>query len=364
MNFLSSRKIIHIDMDAFYASVEQRDFPEYRGKPLVVGGKPNSRGVVATCSYEARQYGIHSAMSCAKAHQCCPHAIFVPPRFTAYKQVSQQIHAVFRNHTTRIEPLSLDEAYLDVTSIDSATKLAKSIKREILKQTGIVASAGVSYNKFLAKIASDYRKPDGLFVVTPAQGTQFAETLPVGKFYGIGKVTEAKMNKLNIFTGADLKKYSKIALQQYFGKMGLVYYQMARGIDNREVVSHRTRKSLGSETTFATDIGNIEAIQKYLQALSSEVAESLKQKDLLARTITIKVKYANFEQVTRSQTFKEPINEQQVMMWGARELLKQTEVSVRKIRLIGIKASNLVSTMVFNEQPRQLSLFSLQIPVD
>ncbi len=241
------RKIIHVDMDAFFASVEQRDQPEYQGKPLIVGGKPNSRGVVAACSYEARKFGIHSAMPSARAYKLCPQAIFVSPRFEAYREVSHQMREIFWQYATQVEPLSLDEAYLDVTYTadfdGSATRIAQAIKAEILAKTQLNASAGVSYNKFLAKIASDMDKPNGLYVITPEQGLAFVAELPIGKFHGIGPATEAKMQKLGIQTGADLRQKTLVELVERFGKSGQYYYNIARAIDGRPIRSTRVRKS-------------------------------------------------------------------------------------------------------------------------
>ena len=254
------RKIIHIDMDAFFAAVEQRDNPELRGKPVIVGGDPGGRGVVATCSYEARRFGIHSAMSCARAYRLCPQARFVPPRFEAYRTVSLQIREIFHQYTDLVEPLSLDEAFLDVTdnkpAIQSATWVAQEILQKIKQVTGLTASAGVSYNKFLAKIASDMHKPDGLTVVTPEQAKAFIEVLPVRRFHGVGRVTEKRMQTLGILTGADLKKRPQQELDKNFGKAGQYYYQIARGIDLRPVLPNRVRKSIGKETTLSEDIAD------------------------------------------------------------------------------------------------------------
>ena len=249
-----NRKIIHIDMDAFFAAVEQRDHPEYQNKPIIVGGKPDSRGVVATCSYEARKFGIHSAMPSSRAYRLCPQAIFVKPRFEAYKEASGLIRQIFSEYTELFEPLSLDEAYLDVSTNNShhgsATLIAKAIKQSILQKTDLVASAGISYNKFLAKIASDMDKPDGLYLITPEQGEQFVETLAVGKFHGIGKATEKKMHALGIKTGQDLKQQSLAFLIRNFGKAGQYYHNISRAVDHRPVNNHRESKSVGVETTF------------------------------------------------------------------------------------------------------------------
>ena len=261
MNRQIVRKIIHIDMDAFYAAIEQRDFPQYKDKPVVVGGNPNSRGVVATCSYEARKYGIHSAMPSYRAYRLCPQAVFVRPRFVAYKEASEKIKEIFYQYTSLVEPLSLDEAYLDVTNSTkcsgSATLIAKEIKRKIFEKIQLTASAGVSYNKFLAKIASDFQKPDGLTVVLPQEGEEFVKKLKIRQFHGVGKVTEKKMHQLGIYTGADLKKLNLEELKQHFGKFSEYLYKVARAIDNRPVKILWQRKSIGKETTFSKDISTI-----------------------------------------------------------------------------------------------------------
>ena len=281
---MPQRKIIHIDMDAFYASVEQRDNPEYRNKPLIVGGKPNSRGVVAACSYEARKFGIHSAMPCSQAYRLCPSAIFVRPRFEAYREVSSQIREIFWQYASEVEPLSLDEAYLDVTYTaeykGSATLIAKAIKREILKETNLIASAGVSYNKFLAKIASDMDKPDGLYVIKPEQGEDFVANLPIGKFFGIGPATEKKMKKAGINNGKDLRAWPLEKLIKTFGKTGNYYYNIARAIDHRPVRSKRIRKSLGKETTFSNDIYSVDELLNKLakHLLSHRTAAARRQR--------------------------------------------------------------------------------------
>lgn len=339
------QKIIHVDMDAFYASIEQRDFREYRGKPLIVGGLPNSRGVVATCSYEARKCGIHSAMPAATAYRLCPQAIFVKPRFDVYKQVSQNIQQIFREYSDIVEPLSLDEAYLDVSNAllfrGSASSIAMDIKNKIYLQTKLIASAGVSYNKFLAKIASDQNKPDGLFVITPQQGPAFVNDLPIGKFFGVGKVTEAKMHSLSIYSGGDLKNLSLQQLHAFFGKAASYYYQLARGIDNRPVQSHRKRRSLSKEITFISDIINASIIKEKLNDIAIALAENMQKKKIIGSTLTLKVKYDNFELTTRSITFTRPITHQTHIIDNIPGLLSKTEVGRRKIRLLGLCISNL-----------------------
>ena len=337
------RKIIHVDMDAFFAAVEQRDFPEYKGKPLIVGGSPDKRGVVATCSYEARQFGIHSAMASSTAYRLCPQAIVVKPRFEAYRQASNIIRNIFHQYTDLVEPLSLDEAYLDVSETQgfegSATLIAKDIKQKIFEQTNLTASAGVSYNKFLAKVASDMNKPDGLTVIRPEQGEAFVASLAIGKFYGVGKVTETRMKSLGINTGGDLKKMSLSECKQTFGKAGQYYYDICRGLDDRDVVSHRERKSLGSESTFEKDLSDVDEMLQFLQKLAVEVADSLREKELFAYTLTLKVKYDNFQQITRSKTLTKPVAGINDMLPVITELLNKTDVTKRKVRLLGITAS-------------------------
>jgi len=335
------RKIIHIDMDAFYAAVEQRDFPQYRNKPLVVGGSPDSRGVVATCSYEARRFGVHSAMSSAQAYRLCPQAIFVKPRFDVYKEASMQIRQIFADYTDLVEPLSLDEAYLDVSDSNaqqgSATLIAKAIKEKITRQTQLVASAGVSYNKFLAKLASDMDKPDGLYLITPEQGAAFAASLPIAKFHGIGKVTAAKMQSLGIHTGLDLRQLSLALLQQHFGKSAAHYYDICRGIDQRPVISHRDTKSVGVETTFPQDIKSRSEIIGHLQELLVKALHRAAEKQLAAHTLTVKIKYHNFIQVTRSRTLPYKVTNAPAIL---EELIKDTKVGETSVRLLGVSLSS------------------------
>lgn len=349
------RKIIHVDMDAFFASVEQRDYPEYRGKPLIVGGQPNSRGVVAACSYEARQFGIHSAMPCSRAYRLCPEAIFVRPRFEAYREVSQQIREIFWRYASEVEPLSLDEAYLDVSYTEafngSATLIAKAIKQDILQETNLYASAGVSYNKFLAKIASDMDKPNGLYVIRPEQGQKFVETLAVGKFHGIGPATEAKMKQLGIETGYDLRQKTEAELTDRFGKSGHYYFNIARAIDERPVRSSRIRKSLGKETTFAEDSLSVPELTSKLLDLADIVLESLSKQNLKARTITVKVKYADFQQVTRAQTLEHAIALTDLKQWIP-QLLSRTEAGHKPIRLVGLSLSGFDMLTVEKVQPQ------------
>jgi DNA polymerase-4 len=339
------RKIIHIDMDAFYAAVEQRDFPEYRGKPLVVGGSPEGRGgVVATASYEARKYGIRSAMTAKKAQQLCPFAIFVRPRFAAYKEVSQKIREIFSRYTDLIEPLSLDEAYLDVTEdklgIGSAISIAEQIKQAIKDELQLTASAGVSINKFTAKIASDMNKPDGLTFIGPSKMTRFMEKLPVERFFGVGKVTAEKMKRQGLHTGADLKKLTEERLVQLFGKTGKFFYKIVRGIDNRPVQPNQETKSISAEDTFSYDLGKGEELDEWLVQIAKSAYKRLQHYNIYGRTITLKVKFENFKQVTRSVSFPMPISDLELILETTQMLLKQLEFDDKKVRLIGVGFSN------------------------
>ncbi len=339
------RKIIHVDMDAFYASVEQRDRPELRGRPVVVGGDPAGRGVVAAASYEARQFGIHSAMPAARAARACPEVVFLRPRFDVYRAVSRQIHAVFRRYTDWIEPLSLDEAYLDVTDCSacrgSATLMAREIKAAIHETTGLIASAGVSYNKFLAKLASDVDKPDGLYLIDPEGAPAFIEALPVGDFHGVGPATERRMKAHGIHTGGDLRAHDLHELVEWFGKAGRHYYQIARGIDERPVQSRRERKSLGHETTYARDLTSRDEVEAALPSLVERVARDLAARELAARTVTLKVKYADFVQITRRRTFTRPLSSAEELLGALPGLFDDTEAGRRPIRLLGVTCSGL-----------------------
>ncbi len=339
------RKIIHIDMDAFFASVEQRDQPALRGKPVIVGGSPNGRGVVSTASYEARKFGVHSAMPCAQAARLCPHGIFVKGRFEAYKEASRQIREIFHDYTDLVEPLSLDEAYLDVTEnhkgMKSATLIAKEILERIYSTTQLTASAGVSYCKFIAKVASDINKPNGLTLITPEEAQTFLEELDIKKFYGVGKATQKKMHSLGIKTGADLKKWTELDLIKAFGKSGRHYYHIVRGIDNREVKAHRTRKSYGKERTFSDDKEDLNWIASFLDELSESISEGMKKIQAAGKTITLKVRYKNFDTITRSQSLPNYTNRTEDIAEVVRQLLEQTDVGTRKVRLLGISVSNL-----------------------
>jgi len=341
------RRIIHIDMDAFYASVEQRDDPGLRGLPVAVGGA-GRRGVVAAASYEARKFGVHSAMSSVTARRRCPELVFVPPRFDVYRAVSQQIRAIFARYTSLIEPLSLDEAYLDVTAAlvehGSATAIAEEIRSAIRSETGLTASAGVSYNKFLAKLASDHRKPDALFVITPSMGPDFVAALPVAKFHGVGPVTAAKMNQLGIHTGLDLGRQTKEFLTAWFGKAGNYFYDLARAQDDRPVVTDHPRKSLGAETTFERDLVAWEEVAPVLEPVFAKVWAAYSRHGQTARTVTVKIKYANFQRITRSRSCPEPIASRVVIEQFSLDLLWPLFPPPRGIRLLGVTLSNFAAT--------------------
>lgn len=342
-----ARKIIHIDMDAFYASVEQRDDPSLRGRPVAVGGS-RERGVVAAASYEARAFGVRSAMPSVTARRKCPDLVFVKPRFDVYKAVSGQIRAIFAEHTPAIEPLSLDEAYLDVTEnlqgIRSATAIAEMIRARIREVTGLTASAGVSYNKFLAKLASDHRKPDGLFVITPAMGADFVEALPVGRFHGVGPATAAKMERLGIRTGSDLRDCPVGFLQEHFGKSGPYYFGISRGIDQRPVRADRIRKSVGAENTFAADLFQTEEMRAALEPILDKVWRACESSGCRGRTVTLKIKYADFRQITRSQSVMLPVSSRSEMEGIAFRLLQERPRDSRGVRLLGVSLSALTGS--------------------
>ncbi|WEX81785.1 DNA polymerase IV [Sinorhizobium numidicum] len=346
-------------MDAFYASVEQRDNPELRGKPVAVG-YPEARGVIAAASYEARKFGVHSAMPSITAKRKCPDLIFVPHRFDVYRAVSQQIREIFAQYTPLIEPLSLDEAYLDVTEnlkgIELATVIAEEIRAKIKAETNLTASAGISYNKFLAKMASDQRKPDGLFVITPKNGPAFVETLPVKKFHGVGPATAEKMHKIGIETGADLKARDLAYLQQHFGKAGPYFYWIARGIDEREVKPDRPRKSIGAEDTFREDIHDFATARAALQPLMDKVWRYCEANGFRGKTVTLKVKYSDFVQITRSRTISMPIISPAEIAEIVALLLSPMFPLTKGIRLLGITLSSLETTEQGHEPQLDLGI--------
>jgi DNA polymerase IV len=337
------RKIIHIDMDAFYASVEQRDDPGLRGQPVAVGGA-RERGVVAAASYEARRFGVRSAMPSVTAKRRCPELIFVKPRFDVYRAVSHQVRAILAEYTPLVEPLSLDEAYLDVTEnlkgLRSATGIAEEIRARIRAETGLTASAGVSYNKFLAKMASDERKPDGLFVITPRMGPAYVEGLPIGKFQGIGPATSDRMERLGIRTGADLRAHPLPFLQQHFGKAGAYYYALARGVDERPVCPDRIRKSVGAETTFSADLFTLDEARAALGPLIEKVWSYCEGSSIRGRTVTLKAKYADFRQITRGRTADDPLGTQADVEAIVFALLAPLFPVSKGIRLLGVTLSS------------------------
>lgn len=337
------RKIIHIDMDAFYAAIEQRDNPELKGKPIAVG-RPQERGVVATASYEARKYGVRSAMSSKKAMELCPELIFVPGRMDVYKNVSAQIHEIFHDYTDVIEPLSIDEAFLDVTEnkkdMELAVDIAREIKARIRTELHLIASAGVSYNKFLAKIASDYRKPDGLCTIHPDQALDFIDHLPIESFWGVGKVTAKKMHQLFIHTGKDLRACSLEMLTHYFGKAGRLYYDFARGIDNRPVETLHIRKSVGCEHTLERDITLRSAMIIELYHVATELVERLKRHQFKGNTLTLKIKFHDFSQITRSLSSAETLYTLQSILPKAKKLMSEVDYEHHPVRLIGLSVSN------------------------
>ena len=341
------RFILHIDLDAFYASIEQRDRPDLRGKPVIVGGSPDRRGVVSTASYEARRFGVHSAMPSRTAQRLCPEAIFLPPRFEVYRAVSQQVMAIFKEHTELVEPLSLDEAYLDVTTavheLEEAVQLAREIKQQIRSATDLAASAGVSYCKFLAKLASDANKPDGLTVISPERAPAFLDVLPIDKFFGVGKVTAGKLRKVGIENGADLKRLSEERLRSLLGKQGSQLYRFVRGEDDRPIEPTRERKSVGKEVTFERDLVDRDHMERVIEQLAKQVEHRLVELDLRGRTLTLKVKWSDFQLITRSVSRPEGFLDAQTMMPVLRILLDQLDGENRPVRLLGVSVSNLLS---------------------
>ncbi|HPF08529.1 MAG TPA: DNA polymerase IV [Candidatus Cloacimonadota bacterium] len=351
------KKIIHIDMDAYFAAIEIRENPSLKGKCVIVGGSPNSRGVVSTCSYEARKYGIHSGMSSYQAWNLCPHAVFVHSSFNLYKEVSAQIRDIFYSVTDEVEPMSLDEAYLDVTQNklgeDDPVKIAQWIKDEVLKQTRLTCSAGVSYNKFLAKIGSDLHKPDGLTVINPEDAQRIMFALPIGKFHGIGKVTAARMKKMGIHNGEDLFKRDLKELIRYFGKAGFFYYNVVRGIDNRELHTSWEPKSISCESTFYEDIGDVDELLQQLRRLCDKLATRMSMKKLQGLNLVLKLKYDNFEINSRSISLPNMTNEREILYQYAEQLLVANWDATRKVRLIGIGVGKLDNQL----DGEQISLF-------
>lgn len=351
------RKIIHVDMDAFYASVEQHDHPELRGKPVCVGG--GKYGVVAAASYEARKFGIRSAMPGKLALEKCPELIVIKPRFQRYKEISQQIRQIFYEYTDLVEPLSLDEAYLDVTEnkkgIESANQIAREIRKTIFEETGLTASAGISVNKFLAKVASDYNKPNGQKTIHPIQILEFMEELPIEKFYGIGKVTANKMHQMHIFKGSDLKKKSLEELIRFFGKSGNYYYHVVRGIHRSEVKPHRIQKSVGVEETYWENLLDEESVFKQLKLISEDLEERLRRKEIRGKSLTLKIKYRDFSVYTRSKT-QEMYYENLEDFYKTAKKLWELRPFDKPVRLLGLSLSNL------NTQEKKQVSVQLKIP--
>ena len=351
------RKIIHIDMDAFFASVEQLDKPDLRGKPVAVGGS-GERHVVAAASYEARKFGVRSAMPSVTAKRLCPELIFVKHRFDRYVEISEQILKILREYTDAVEPLSIDEAFLDVTSdkkgIGSATLIAKEIKKVIKERTGLMASAGVSFNKFLAKIASDIKKPDGLFLIAPDDAEKFIEELPIEKFYGIGKVTAGKMHKLGIYKGGDLKKWELPDLIRNFGKAGKFFYDIAKGIDERPVETETGRKSIGTELTYEKDLTTEFEIIAELYKVEKELMRRIEESDAAGRTVIIKIKFSDFRQITRSKTVPCYIRDFETLHREVSEIRKSLNLKGERVRLMGVTISNLETD---DWEEKQLDLF-------
>ncbi len=348
-------------MDAFFASIEQKDTPAFRGKPLIVGGKPQSRGVVAACSYEARRFGIHSAMPCSQAARLCPQAIFTKPRLDRYREISSQVMAIFHRYTQLVEPLSLDEAFLDVTTNNqnhpSATILAEKIRSRIYQELQLTASAGVSFNKFLAKVASDFRKPDGLTTIPPEKALDFLSSLPIRKFFGVGRVTEKKMLNLGIKNGYDLRQLDEEKLIFHFGKIGSFLFNIVRGIDDRPVEPTRERKSIGSETTLSYDTDDRNEISAILADLAEQVEQSLHKKQIGGYTLTLKVRYRDFTTITRSQTVRTPIYSRHGILSLLPGLLATTNAGSQKVRLLGLS----ISKLTWDKQtPKQLLLPFMQ----
>ncbi len=351
-----TRAILHIDLDAFYASVEQRDHPEYRGKPVIVGGSPDRRGVVATASYEARKFGIHSAMPSRTAFRLCPSAIFLPARFEVYRAVSRQIMRIFHQHTRLVEPLSLDEAYLDVTDsgqdLNEAVKIAAEIKRQIREQAQLTASAGVSYCKFLAKIASDRNKPDGLTVISPEEAPSFLDALPIEKFFGVGKVTAAKLRSMGIHTGADLKRLGARNLRELLGKHGTQLYHYACGEDNRAVEPVHVRKSVGKEVTLENDINDRMEMELILAKLATQVEHRLIELELAGKTLTLKVRWSNFDLVTRAVSKAQGFQQAEEMLPILYSQLSRLVDGKQAVRLLGVTVSNLFSQDIRGRERR------------
>jgi DNA polymerase IV len=352
----ASRRVLHCDMDCFYAAVHMRDDPSLRGKPVVIGGRPESRGVVAAASYEIRRFGVHSAMPSSQARRLCPDAIFIPPDFRRYSRESEKIFAIYREITPVVQAVSIDEAYLDVTGQlgewGSATALAKEIRRRVREERGLTVSVGVGPNRLIAKIASDFHKPDGLTVVPPGKVQAFLDPLPVRRLHGVGPATEKALAEMNVHTVAELRAVAVEELSARFGKHGRLLYEFSRGIDDRPVETHSERKSLGTENTYAEDLTDLVAMEKEVDRMAAEVADALARRGLAGCTVTLKLRYSDFTTLTRSRTFPVPVYDAAFIADCAKDLLRRTEAPSRPVRLLGVTASNLV-----RERIAQLSLF-------
>ncbi len=355
-------KILHVDMDCFYAQVEMRDNPKLQEKPVIISGPPNTRSVVCTASYEARKYGVHSAMGAAKAYKLCPNGIFVMPNMDKYRQVSKEIHKIFQRYTNVIEPLSLDEAYLDLTDENnpiSATLIAEEIKQVIYDELELTCSIGVSYNKFLAKIGSDYNKPNGITIIKPQEAIKFLEELPIERFPGVGRKAKIKMHQYAIYSGKDFKKLNREKSEKLFGKLGKNLHQYVRGVDNREVISNQINKSVGTEYTMAVDLETKAEIIKELDKIAIENKRRLDKHKLCFKTVTLKLKYADFQQITRSKTLKYYEDTSTVMYDVACQLLKEVNL-VNAVRLVGITVSTLEELDVLE---KQLKIEQITLPI-
>lgn len=352
---IGSRKILHVDMDAFFASIEQRDHPEYRGKPVVIARHPkenSGKGVVSTASYEARKFGVHSAMSAQEAYERCPQGIFVANRHSYYREVSEQVREIFLRYTDIIEPLSIDEAFLDVThnkqNIPYAMDIAKEIQATIYKELQLTCSIGVSYNKFIAKLASDYHKPFGMTVITPKRAPLFLEKLPIEDFYGIGKRSVEKLHDLDIYTGADLKALTQDECLRYFGKSGLAIYERVRGVDNRPVKKSRKRKSIGKETTLYPFLYHDDEVENVLRELARKVSETLIKRSLHGKVVTLKLRYGDFTTMTRQISLVDPLNDAESLYFYASDLYREYGDSQQGVRLLGITVSELTDVTFEN----------------
>jgi len=340
------RRILHCDMDCFYAAVHMRDDPSLRGKPVVIGGRPEGRGVVAAASYEARRFGIHSAMPSSRARRLCPGVLFIPPDFRRYSLESEKIFSIYREITPLVQAVSIDEAYLDVTGClaeaGSATAIAKEIRRRVREERGLTVSVGVGPNRLIAKIASDFHKPDGLTVVPPHKVQSFLDPLPVRRLHGVGPATEKALAEMGVQTVAELRAIAAEELTDRFGKHGRVLFEFARGIDDRAVETHQERKSLGTENTYVTDLADLAAMDAEVERMAAEVADALSRRGFAACTVTLKARYADFTTITRSRTLSLPVHEAAPIAACARDLLRKTDAPRRPVRLLGVTASNLV----------------------